>query len=80
MGSIVLGTNHGGTAEIITSNKDGYLFEPSNTHDFCESLQRILQTPAELLVEVSKNAKERAQIFSQQNFLDNTLKVYDELL
>ena len=80
MGGIVLGANHGGTAEIITDSKDGYLFEPNNAHDFCRALKQVLQMPSELLAEVSISAKERAQKFSQQNFLSNTLEVYEELL
>lgn len=40
-GLLVIGTNRGGTKEILNSGELGYLFEPDNMNQFCEIIEKI---------------------------------------
>lgn len=49
MGNVVIGSNSGGMAEIITDREDGYLVTPMNVEDIKDTITKALQmTPADV--------------------------------
>lgn len=59
-GCAVVGTNAGGTPELIDNGVSGFLFAPKNPEDLTAVLRRYLENPA-LAKEHSKKARERAE-------------------
>lgn len=44
-GTIVVGANSGGTAELVDNGSTGLLYEPHNPADLAEKLRQLISTP-----------------------------------
>lgn len=59
-GKPVIGSNIGGTAELIDHGINGLLFEPGNVSDLSEKIKRLLANPG-LIAEMGKNARRKVE-------------------
>jgi len=55
----VIGTNAGGTPEILQNGEYGFLFEYNNMSQYCERIQDVLNHPEE-----TKNITDKAQEYA----------------
>jgi len=62
----VIGADSGGTAEIITNNKDGLLYSPGDYEDLANKIELLLETPDEI-----KRLGDSARISASKKFLGN---------
>ena len=78
-GVIVVGYNSGGTSELISDGKNGYLFG-NGYNKLSDVIQRILSHP-EKAQEIALAGRERAAtVFTSQNNAKQILQVYQEIL
>ncbi len=81
MGCIVIGSNHGGTKEIIVDGKTGFLFESENSIQLAEIMDKVLEFTQEQRKEIQKNAIEHVRSkFDNETMLAKTLRVYQTLI
>jgi glycosyltransferase involved in cell wall biosynthesis len=59
-GKPVIGSNIGGTAELIDHGISGLLFEPGNVGDLSEKIKRLLADPG-LIAAMGKNARRKVE-------------------
>jgi len=77
LGIPVIGTNSGGTAELIDNKKTGLLYEPGNIKELTEKLEILIKDKDYRLL-LGKNARNKAiKYFDPQNYIDST---YDIIL
>ncbi|KAA3634756.1 MAG: glycosyltransferase, partial [Calditrichaeota bacterium] len=72
----VIGTNSGGTPEIIEDNKTGLLFEPENAPDLVEKLKILLDSKEkreELAQAANKDALDKYSYKTQVSNLNSVL-------
>jgi hypothetical protein len=62
-GKVVIGAASGGTLELISHGKTGFLFEPANPEDLAEKMLFVLDHPS-----VTQQVIEQAREFSRQFF------------
>jgi glycosyltransferase involved in cell wall biosynthesis len=60
----VIGTNTGGTPEILEHGELGYLFTPGNVEGFCSIIQHILKFPGEAQLKAGEALKHVKEHFS----------------
>jgi len=78
-GRPVIGTNHGGLAEIIEDNETGYLVPPGSPTAIADRLLLFRNHP-NLLAEMGKRALARCKaVFDQRLIAKQVLEVYDYL-
>jgi glycosyltransferase involved in cell wall biosynthesis len=81
MGCIVIGSNHGGTREIIMDGKTGFLFPPEDSRTLAYMIEKVLDMPL-----AERNLLKEAAIshvrknFDNETMLNKTLKLYQEVL
>lgn len=81
MGRPVIATDHGGSKETIIRGETGWLVEPGNADDLTRALKEALAlTPEQRDIMAGKAMAHIAQHFSKEHMIDETLKVYTELL
>ena len=59
-GKPVIGSNIGGTAELIEDGKTGLLFEPGNIRMLSEKIRYLINNP-ELIIKMGKRAREKVE-------------------
>jgi glycosyltransferase involved in cell wall biosynthesis len=59
-GKPVVGSNHGGIAELIVEDETGYLFDPGNSHALAEKINMVLNYP-EKLKEMGHAARKKVE-------------------
>ncbi len=76
----IVGTNSGGTPEIIQDKETGLLFLPKDPKSLFEAI-RVLLNDRELAKDMGKKARERVEeCFTIEEHVRKTEKVYQELL
>jgi glycosyltransferase involved in cell wall biosynthesis len=60
-GLVCLGTNSGGTPEMLDFGKSGVLFEPRSTHALIRALQDTLESAPEKMLQLKQAARSRAE-------------------
>ncbi|MDG1333255.1 MAG: glycosyltransferase family 4 protein [Crocinitomicaceae bacterium] len=75
-GKPVIATNHGGAAEVIQNDVDGYLIPPNDTEQFTRVIKKVIQN-SELIPEMGKKAQQRFQEgFTLERFQRNWTKLH----
>lgn len=81
MGSIVLGSDQGGTQEIVEHDKTGFLFPPEDSIKLAELMDKVLDMTAAERQTLKQNAINRArERFDNETMLAKTLRVYQKFL
>ena len=80
LGSIVIGSDHGGLKEIIMDEKTGFLFPPENSFKLAELISLVLDMPIEERQKMQKAAIVHAAKFDNETMLSKTLKAYQSLI
>ncbi|HYT37492.1 MAG TPA: glycosyltransferase family 4 protein [Ktedonobacteraceae bacterium] len=78
-GRPVIGTNIGGIPEIIDDKVDGYLVEPENPEQIADKVIKLFQE-ANLLKELGRNARKKAEKFSIEKHVENLEKIYEGVI
>lgn len=60
-GNVVIGSQNGGMAEIITNGKDGFLVAPRNSKVLAECINKALTSDKDSVAEMKKNALYKIQ-------------------
>ena len=76
-GLIVIGSNVGGTLEIINDNENGFLYEQGNPQDLAEKIEFVLKEKNENINKIRENA----YYFANKNFTveKNAKEIYEIL-
>lgn len=75
-GLVVIGSNTGGTVDIIKDGYNGYLYQQGNSMDLAEKIQYVIQNREEAK-RIAKNAVE----FSKRNFtMEQNVREINDLL
>lgn len=74
----VIGSNSGGTTELIQNEYNGYLYEPENYVDLAECMSKLIDN-TELLRKLGNNARDFAEQFSVKNNAEKVYEVYKEV-
>lgn len=75
----IIGNDHGGTSEMIVSNKSGILVEPNNVNQMASAVENLVQDH-ELRKYLGKNALERVEEnFSYESYLIKMSDLYGSL-
>ena len=77
VGTPVLATAMGGTAELIRPGDDGLFFKSGDVADLCEKIQWFFDH-ADNAAAMSANAMANAQRFGQQEYIDRLISIYEE--
>lgn len=81
MGKFVIASSLGAPKEIIENGKTGALVSPGDTSELARELVTALNLSQEEQKQIAKSSRKRVQdLFSKQVMIDETLKVYTELL
>ena len=76
----VIASNIGGIPTVIENYKDGILIEPGNLKELKERFLEVLNDD-ELASKLGKNARKKVvEKFSLDRMVENTIKVYEEVL
>ena len=76
----IIATNVGGTQEIITNEKSGYLVKPKNVTDLTMKLNKLLESKT-LREELGNNAFiEVENKFNWNNSIEKYIVLFDEIL
>jgi glycosyltransferase involved in cell wall biosynthesis len=79
-GTPVVGSNVGGTNEVISSGEDGVLIDEFDADEYAKEIQRLLNDEL-LLVEYRKNALKKVQgRFLRSASTDKYVTIYEQLL
>lgn len=78
-GRPVIAFNVSGLKEIVENNKNGFLVEVLNTEKLSEKILELLKDEKKLKY-FSKNARKKAELFSDERFYKEIKKLYDELV
>lgn len=80
MGSIpVIGSNTGGTVELIKDGVNGFLYEYENISDLASKMKYMIENPKER-IEMGKKAQDFAKKFSTKNYALEIEKIYYKTL
>lgn len=75
----VIGSNHGGLAEIILNNETGFLVEPKNERELEEAISKLVEVP-ELRKIYGQNGYQRAiNEFSIERYIQNFETIFLKL-
>lgn len=81
LGSIVIGSNSGGMAEIIEDSKSGFLLPPKNPKLWAEKIETVLSLTSEEREKISGEATKRIkEVFSLDKILDETESYFNEII
>lgn len=79
-GCIVIGSDSGGTPELIENKVDGLLYSAENVDELAKTIQYCIDNPSEVN-RIAKTGQDRALTkFSEKNNYLGVLRVYDEIL
>ena len=81
MGKCVIATAHGAPLEIIQEGLTGYLIDPQDPQKLAQSIHHYFSLPYEEKEKLSQAAMVRTKtLFSKDQMIEKTLKVYQDLL
>jgi glycosyltransferase involved in cell wall biosynthesis len=75
----VIGSNRGGTPEIIDAGKTGYVYNPDSAEDLLEKVQIFLNKP-EIIEEMSLNCLKKAEDFLPDSVLKKYISIYNDVI
>ncbi|KOP27855.1 glycosyl transferase family 1 [Hapalosiphon sp. MRB220] len=75
----IIASDASGIPEVIEHGVHGLLFKTGDTYDLLEKLRWSLRNPTRMK-EMAKNAKTRAQEFSEERMVKETLEVWQKLI
>lgn len=78
-GSLVIGTNSGGTKEIIDDGKTGYLYTPGNADELSAILLAVVEHQKEAQTIAKAGQKKAVQTFSDTANANAVLSLYERL-
>lgn len=79
-GNLVIGTNSGGTKEIIQNEVNGYLYTPGNEKELVDVLIKVIENQNKAK-EIALNGQNRAKSsFSDVTNAENIMKIYNTLI
>lgn len=79
-GIVVVGTNNGGTKEVIRHGENGFLHAPSDVEGMSASIMMMMENP-DRLAELEREARRTAQVsFPVASAVDEYLRIYQEAL
>lgn len=80
-GTLVVGSQEGGMAEIITDGKDGFLVQPKSAELIKEKLKEVITLPLEQKLAIAQaGVATVSTYYSQEYILESTLKYYEDIL
>lgn len=79
-GMLVVGSNSGGTSEIITDHETGFLYEPGNVDDMVETLKFALEHPDEVAVIAEAGREYARQKFDAERNAREIYELYEHIL
>ncbi len=79
VGRPVIATNVGAIPEIIDDGVNGYLVEPNNSEQIAGNVIKLF-SEENLLTELGRNARKKAEEFTIEKHLENLERVYTELM
>lgn len=80
-GSLVIGSNKGGMAEIIEDRKDGFLIEPKNVEILKEKIMEVIALSEDQKLQIRRNAQRKVkEKFDSQVILYQQLKFYEKVI
>jgi glycosyltransferase involved in cell wall biosynthesis len=80
MGKPVIGTDNGGTPEIVVNGKTGLLFPYGDAHALSEKIAWLLEHPSEMARMGIAGRQRVEENFTIEKYMDKTQRVYLELL
>ena len=81
LGRPVVASDHGGARETVLEGETGWLFPPGDVDALAETLDNVLNRPADTRQAMAKKAINHVrENFSKQAMCDKTLNVYREVL
>lgn len=78
-GKVTIGTNTGGTPELIKNGKNGFMVEPDDEKGLSEILKK-LKIDKGMYQQICENAQETAKKFTLERMSEEVLKVYQRYL
>lgn len=77
LGNPVIGANMGGIPELISENRDGFIFERGDIDTFIDRVNYLVQNP-QICIQMGKNAREKAeQLFGFEEHYKKINQLYD---
>ncbi|MCS4487687.1 glycosyltransferase family 4 protein [Streptococcus sciuri] len=76
-GALVIGTNSGGTKEIIDHHKTGYLYSPENAKELCTILEEVVKHQEKAQKIAKKGQNKAIKMFSDTANAHSVTSVYD---
>lgn len=80
MGMPVIGTNSGGTAEIIEHNRSGFLFEPDNAKELADYMEYYISHPQAIFSHGEYGSHRAVECFSSERNAEEIYRLYQEIL
>jgi glycosyltransferase involved in cell wall biosynthesis len=81
MGRLVIATDHGGSRETVIDGVTGWLVPPGDSDALADTINRIMKLSPEDQAIIGLNAMMNvAHNFSREKMMNETLRVYNELL
>ncbi len=81
LGRLVIGTNHGGSAETVIEGQTGWLVKPNDPNDLADTINRVLKLTNHQRERVAEAASDRVRrYYSKEIMCVKTLDVYNELI
>lgn len=78
IGNVVIGSSHGGMAEIITDGKDGFLIEPKNIEEISNVILKGMLLSREEVDRMRANARDRIQSMFSTDLIAKEFEEYYE--
>lgn len=79
-GKPVIGSDIGGIPEHISHGQDGLIFQPKNSSDLADKINRLLDSP-DLLKSMSRQAREKAEkLYSKNLHIEQLIKIYQSVI
>lgn len=74
-GMYVIGTDSGGTSEIILHGRNGYLYPPGNSNKLADVIEHVWNHPDKRMLE--KAQKDAFERFDQENQAQKVIQIYE---
>ncbi len=79
-GCLVIGSDSGGTPELIQNGQTGYLYEAGNSRDLAEKIITVIENP-ELSRKIARAGQKFAlKTYTKEKNLHEIMKIYEEVL
>ena len=80
-GKIVIGSNRGGTRELIGANKErGYLYTWNNPKELAQKIQFAISNPSETIKREKRAQEFVLRLTDLENYTDKLERIYQKIL